>query len=104
MSSRGGRTTSIVLPSVFPVLGKEMDRKERTIDESMAVPRDISNFEQLVPDLCDECRLRGYGIGVAGAQGWGANRAEVVMLPVFIAKKKLEDRCHTANSSWCWLN
>lgn len=41
MSSGGGLTTSIVVPSVFPVLGKEIDRKERRTDVRMAVPRDI---------------------------------------------------------------
>ena len=81
MSSGGGLTTSTVAPSVFPVLGKEIDRKERRIDVSMAVPRDIKVFfVQLAPDLCDECGLRGCDMWDEGARegagdGSGRTRA-----------------------------
>ena len=52
MSSGGGLTVSIALPSVFPVLIEENDRKELSIPANSAVPRDISFIftEHLVPD------------------------------------------------------
>ena len=55
MSSGGGLTVSIVLPSVFPVLTNEIDRNDLRAADSSATLRDMSAtlrtiFRSLVPD------------------------------------------------------
>lgn len=42
MSSGGGLTVSIVLPSVFPVLTNEIDRNDLRAADSSAILRDMS--------------------------------------------------------------
>ena len=44
MSSGGGLTVSIALPSVFPVLMNEIDRNDLKTAESSADPRDIAGM------------------------------------------------------------
>ena len=84
MSSGGGLTTSTVAPSVFPVLGKEIDRKERRIDVSMAVARDIKVFLYCSPQtfvMNVGCAAAVCGMREGAGDGSGRTRAlKVVML------------------------